>query len=1184
MPLERAGRDSYHGNSGIRPPSLPPFFLAIRPVAYHPPRMPDLAPVIADYLKTLAKAASAPGAAPELSLRPALDTFLHEVIKRLQRSSQFHLVNEGTTAGVKGRPDFILYFNESPNGYVEAESIDSNLKKLTGHAKIQNDHYRENLDNFLLTNHLEFELWHEGKRIAEAKLPDPRDGFGVPTSQEIFGLTQLLDRFFGSPNVTLPALKAPKDLAEALARRTRQLNNAIHVTLENEPASYLHSLKRSFEAELLPNLSTDEFADLYAQTVAYGLFAARCAIQNDAVAEKKFDRLHASEFIPPSNPFLAELFQQITSKNLSADIRWITDDIARLLQSAPYVSVRPRSQRSTRREDPVIHFYESFLAAYDPKLREQRGVYYTPEPVVSYIIRSVDEILVSSFGKKDGLADDSVKILDPATGTGTFLAQTILHIYDRFKKAGNEGFFSADYISGKLIPRLFGFELMVAPYTIAHLKLHLLLKDLCPSYNAKRRLEVYLTNTLEPPQTHPELAFAQYISKENNSAAAIKANEDILVIIGNPPYSGISANASKYDRDRPDLHKKKGDLTPIGQLLHGQPIILENKKDRIIGDNPKQPNYFMCDGKPLGERKLWLNDDYVKFIRFAQWRIDRTGEGVLGFITNHGYLDNPTFRGMRQALMQSFHEIHILDLHGNDRKKETDPATGLKDENVFDIQQGVAIILAVKKKNHTGPCKVFHKDLFGKRSEKESGTRDSVIKGGKYRWLWANSLQSSGASEIHPQTPRFYFVPQHNDSDGEYLAYSRLDNAIPFLCAGIITARDAFASDIKLQILIDRLEHFIDESVSEDQIRQLYFKGKGAAQYKDGDTRGWKVPKAREDLRKEGINRSNFRKFIYSPFDFRTVYWSPTVIDWPRTELSPHIAGRANLTLISPKQATKEWAVFVSDTVSRHKACVAYDVNYIFPLYLYPAAGTPQAANPEAYRVPNFSEDFLKKLAAALGTQRFLIKGYSTELSGMIGKDQLPPLPYDPGTGQYHGLPHKVSPEDIFHYIYAILHSPAYRERYKDFLRIDFPRIPLPKGRAVFEALIPLGRKLTALHLLDADAAPELAENRHGFPVSGDNSVDENFGTRKFPGYEKGRVSINPEQYFRDVPPEVWSHTIGGYQPAEKWLKDRRGRTLTTDDLRHYQRMLIAIAETRATMPRIDAVIESHGGFPAAFA
>jgi predicted helicase len=1136
--------------------------------------MSDLAPLVADYLKSLAKAANAPGAALELSLRPSLDKFLNDALNFLQRANLSNLVHEGTTAGVKGRPDFILYYHESPNGYVEAESIDSNLRKLTGHAKIQNDHYRENLDNFLLTNHLDFELWHEGKRIAAASLPDPRSGFALPTTQEIFSLTQLLDRFFGSPNVTLPALKAPKDLAEALARRTRQLNNAIHLTLQTDPASYLHSLKKSFEAELLPNLSDHEFADLYAQTVAYGLFAARCAIQNDAIAEKKFDRLHASEFIPASNPFLSELFQQITSKKLSADIRWITDDIARLLQAAPYVSVRPHSQRASKREDPVIHFYESFLAAYDPKLREQRGVYYTPEPVVSYIIRSVDEILVSAFGKKDGLADESVKVLDPATGTGTFLAQTILHIYDRFKKAGNEGFFSADYVEKKLIPRLFGFELMVAPYTIAHLKLHLLLKDLVPDYNARKRLEVYLTNTLEPPQTHPELAFAQYISKENNAAAAIKAHEDILVILGNPPYSGHSANASKYDRDRPDLHKKKGDLTPIGQLLHGQPIIIENKKEKIIGDNPKQPNYFMCDGKPLGERNpKWLNDDYVKFIRFAQWRIDRTGEGVLGFITNHGFLDNPTFRGMRQALMQSFHEIHILDLHGNDRKKEIDPASGLKDENVFDIQQGVAIILALKNKSQAGPCKVYHKDLFGKRTEKESSSRNAAIIGGKYGWLLENTLASAGESQIALHLRRYDFKPRNEVGDNEYERYLSFKQAFNNSGPGMTTARDEMVIDFEKKHIVERVEVFRNTDLLIDEaMRQLQIKPK----------QGWSPDEARKMLLKTNIEK-HVIPLTHRPFDNRLVFWHSSLVWRTVNATMRNLVTSKSLGIITTRQTRDQWDIFATNHIITHKALAAYDINSIFPLYLYPAADTPQAANPEAYRMPNFSEDFLKKLAAALGTQRFLIKDYSTELSGMIGKDQLPPLPFDEKTGQYHGLPHKVSPEDIFHYIYAILHSPSYRERYKDFLKIDFPRIPLPKGRAVFEALIPLGRKLTGLHLLDATMAPELGENRHGFPISGDNTVDENFGTKKFPSYAECKVSINQLQHFKDVTPEVWTHTIGGYQPAEKWLKDRRGRTLTTDDLRHYQRMLIAIAETQKIMPEIDSIIEQHGGFPGAF-
>lgn len=278
--------------------------------------------------------------------------------------------------------------------------------------------------------------------------------------------------------------------------------------------------------------------------------------------------------------------------------------------------------------------------------------------------------------------------------------------------------------------------------------------------------------------------------------------------------------------------------------------------------------------------------------------------------------------------------------------------------------------------------------------------------------------------------------------------------------------------------------------------------------------------------------------------------------------------------------------------VSRFSTDTVMDTNFfrrggvnIFPLLVF--RSELPLRHSETHRTPNFSEDFLKKLATALGTKRHFIEGYTTELTEMLGKGEKPPLPYEAACGlkkQYHGLPKGVSPEDVFHYIYAVLHSPAYRERYKDFLKIDFPRIPLPKGRALFDALVPLGRKLTALHLLDAVAAPELEESRHSFPNSGSSTVHEDFGKKTFPGFEKGQVWLNSEQFFGNVSPEVWSHTIGGYQPAEKWLKDRRGRTLTNDDLRHYRRMLIAIAETQATMPEIDKAIAAHGNFPAAFA
>ncbi|MGL4400584.1 MAG: type ISP restriction/modification enzyme [Luteolibacter sp.] len=391
--------------------------------------------------------------------------------------------------------------------------------------------------------------------------------------------------------------------------------------------------------------------------------------------------------------------------------------------------------------------------------------------------------------------------------------------------------------------------------------------------------------------------------------------------------------------------------------------------------------------------------------------------------------------------------------------------------------------------------------------------------------------------------------------------------------------RDELAVDTDRDVLLKRLKDFASMDI--ESARARFKLGK--------DARDWKVVTAQADVNRTHCDPDLIRPMSYRPFDPQWTYYtgrSRGIYASPCAEVLRHLTqeGAVGLSTCRNVEIEEFSHVFAIDGLIQHHSISSKEVNYAFPLYLYPEAGTAEAGKPKAYRVPNFSEDFLKKLAAALNTQRFLIKDYSTELSEMAGKDKLPPLPYDEKTGQYHGLPHKVSPEDIFQYIYAILHSPAYRERYKDFLKIDFPRIPLPKGRAVFEALIPLGQKLAALHLLDAEAAPELTENRHGFPISGDNTVDENFGTKKFPSYKEGLVSINQLQHFKDISPEVWSHTIGGYQPAEKWLKDRRGRTLTTDDLRHYQRMLIAIAETQKTMPQIDKVIESHGGFPGAFA
>ena len=401
----------------------------------------------------------------------------------------------------------------------------------------------------------------------------------------------------------------------------------------------------AFQKTLLPGLDQAKFADMYAQTLAYGLFASRVNYSGDPV---NFNLRGAAEDIPRTNPFLRDLFYH-SRFDLGSRLTWMVESLVEVLRHSDMDSILAHFGRRTQQTDPVLHFYETFLSAYNPTLRETRGVYYTPEPVVKYIVRSVDHILKTRFDRPRGLADKDTLILDPALGTGTFLYFVIEQIKERFE--GQRGLWKG-YVEEHLLPRIFGFELLMAPYTVAHMNLSLQLKDAGYDFKEGERLGIYLTNSLEEGVKEKyESAFGGFIEEEANAAAEIKRDKPIMVVLGNPPYSGHSANKGEW----------------IGKLVR---------------------DYYFVDGKPLGERNpKWLQDDYVKFIRFGQWRIEQTGEGVLAFITNHGYLDNPTFRGMRQQLLQTFSEIYILNLHGNSLKGEVTPE-GNADENVFDIRTG----------------------------------------------------------------------------------------------------------------------------------------------------------------------------------------------------------------------------------------------------------------------------------------------------------------------------------------------------------------------------------------------------------------------------------------------------------------------------------------------------------------
>ncbi|MBN1286256.1 MAG: N-6 DNA methylase [Anaerolineae bacterium] len=998
------------------------------------------------------------GQAREHAYRPALKALLEAVEDGLIA------VNDPKRIDV-GAPDFIVLRGEIPIGFVEAKDIDTDLDRIE--RTEQMDRYRGALNNLILTNYLEFRWYVEGKHRETAALGALSDGKLKRVKGGEEAVAAMLRRFVLQVTSTIGS---PRDLAERMARITHEIKLLIEQTLASETrGEELHQQLISFRATLIPDLNEAQFADMYAQTLAYGLFAARVRWDGKGV----FDRQQAAWNIPPTNPFLQELFNSIAGPRLDERVSWLVESLADLLARADMDAILENFGQVTRQEDPIVHFYETFLVAYDPALRERRGVYYTPEPVVSYIVRSVDKLLKKRFGKPDGLADARALILDPATGTGTFLYFVTQHIYDSLREQGQLGGWDG-YVTQRLLPRVFGFELLMAPYAVAHMKLGIQLHELGYEFSRDQRLGVYLTNSLtEAASLSDRLpGFGWFIAKEANEASHIKQDKEIMVVLGNPPYSGHSANRSETEREetRGNRTVRVKEKTFIGKLLQ---------------------DYYQVDGARLQERNpKWLQDDYVKFIRFGQWRIERTGEGVLAFVTNHGYLDNPTFRGMRQQLMNAFDEIYVLNLHGNAKKRERAPDGG-PDENVFDIQQGVAIGIFVKKRDKKGPARVYHADLWGDRA-------------GKYGTLYADDVLATDWREIQPDAPFYLFIPQDTDLREEYRQMWQITEAMPVNNMGITTGND------------DELVAFGDD-----------------------------------ELKARGFDLSLVADVAYRPFDNRRLFYEPEALARARYTFMKHFREGENLAVNTLRRPRNDrfGNFFITARITDKCIISSLDNAQVFPLYLYPEDGELINGSPwppgKDERRPNLAPAFVRDIEARLG------------------------LTFVPdGRGD---LQETFGPEDVLHYIYAIFHSPTYRARYEEFLRIDFPRVPLTGDKMLFADLAAFGEQLIALHLLDRQKAPALNRLTTSFPIKGDNEVASGYPKYSEPtGDTPGRVYVNKKQYFEGIEPEGWEFYVGGYQVLDKWLKDRKGRQLSWNDLQHYQRVVIALRETMRLMDEID--------------
>ncbi|MHB8278576.1 MAG: type ISP restriction/modification enzyme, partial [Candidatus Humimicrobiaceae bacterium] len=958
------------------------------------------------------------------------------------------------------KPDFVVLNHDIPILYIETKDIGVSLDKVEKSEQMSRYYGYANL---VLTDYVEFRFYRNGLRyedpikIANYDLKT-RTISTIPENYEHVAKT-LID-FTQSHK---EPIKSGEHLSKIMGGKAQRIRDNVRqfLAVKSDKNTELTRVYETIKKLLVHDLTEDAFADMYAQTLVYGLFAARYHDETPS----NFTRQEARDLIPKSNPLLRHFFDHIVGPNFDKRLEYIVNELCEVFSHADIAELMKEYFKidlfgeSHKEKDPVIHFYEDFLKEYDPNLRKKMGAYYTPPAVVQFIVRSVDYLLKKEFGLSEGLADTSklengthrVQILDPAVGTGTFISSVINTIYSSILKSGQKGRWPA-YVHNDLLPRLHGFELMMAPYTIAHLKIGMTFRVTGFMY-FNRRLGIYLTNSLEKCIGQGKLftaafGLAESIAEESKEASVIKNETPIMIVIGNPPYNISSSNKGEWIQD----------------------LIKDYKKN-------------------LNEKKINIDDDYIKFIRLAEYFIEKNKNGIVAMITNNSFIDGITHRQMRKHLLETFDDIYILDLHGNSKKKEKAP-DGKKDENVFNIQQGVSINIFIRKKEEkNGLGKVHYAEIHGKRDHKFKILNEKIISEIK----WKNLDYSE---------PYYFFITKNFKSEDEYINGFKIDELIPISNSGVKTDRDALFIDIDKNVLEERMQKLLMGDYNE----------KFKKEFRVIDSGSYKLT---EKLRGKSYYDCYVQPIQYRPFDYRWIYYDHSLVSRSAYKVMSHIVEKENIAIVASRQfgGGSHFICFITKIISEISS-QPFAPYTIFPLYLY-------------------SRDNLR----TYNVKKEIING----IEKIVGN---------------------VSPEDIFDYIYAVLHSPNYREKYKEFLKIDFPRIPYPEDEKSFKKLATLGTELRLLHLLES---PKLSKFITTYPYDGSNIVEKT-------DYKNGNVYINEEQYFGNVPEVAWNFYIGGYQPAQKWLKDRKGRTLDNSDLEHYQKVIIALTGTDRLMQEIDKV------------
>jgi len=1031
------------------------------------------------YLSELAKY-FADATSSEMSYRTAMQNYLESIFPAPE-----YIIQHDPKVASGNKPDYIVRRGDVPLLYIEVKDPRQPGSDLNKIEKTDQATRYFGYTNLVISDYAEFRFYRNGEQYTEPiKLADldKKNHTVSPYPEQAESFTGTLHDFIQSQK---EPIKSGRHLAKIMGGKAQRIreNVVALVGSESSKKEELERMMRFIKDHLIHEFEVKDFADMYAQTLVYGLFAAR---YNDDTLES-FSRQEARELVPATNPFLKSFFDHISGSSFPPRLEIIVNELCEVFSHADVKSLMEDYFKQTslfgeehEAPDPVIHFYEDFLKEYDPKKKMEMGVFYTPLPVVRFIVRGIDDILKREFGILDGLADNAkitrtrmepapegsrseqvriteevhrVQLLDVAVGTGTFLNETLQHIYEA--KKHNQGHWEA-YVNDHLLPRLHGFELMMASYTIAHLKLAMTMKQTGVK-EFKQRLGVYLSNTLDEPHKIDRqgdlFGVVNTIAEESNRASEVKQEKPIMVVLGNPPYSGESQNPHYTDND---VYK----VEPGGQ----QPLQERNSK--------------------------WINDDYVKFIRFAEAMVEKNGEGVVAMITAHGYIDNPTFRGMRWHLRQTFDKIYILDLHGNSNKKETAP-DGSEDKNVFDIKTGVSVIFGVKtsgaKKKELAT--VFKADLYGKREAKFAALDEATL---------LNDIE-------------WHKLPKENNvwilqgkEKEEYDKGFLVNELFPINTVGMVTSRDEFVIASEKNLLEDRLKDFLNLSPSEAKNK-----------YHLKENKKWRIVNAQ----KSDYCQSNIIPFSYRPFDNQYVYYHDDFIERTRKKVMQHLLDGNNIALMFRRAVHKDTygLTFVVDRVVRADNYGDFSsLPQFAPLYLIAEDGD---------KVPNLDTDIVAAIQAVAG---------------------------------------ETTPEDILDYIYAFLHAPSYREKYAELLKSDFPRVPYPNDKETFWKLVPLGTRLRELHLL---THPDIRQAITTFPEAGDDTVSKL-------AYKDGRVYINEDQYWDGVPEAVWNFYVGGYQPAQKYLKDRKDKKLTSDEFANYERMIVSLNETIKVMTEIDEVMK----------